>query len=133
MKVRALLFPGELGHWTDNIGNHIGLKSMGKEFVTGYLNIADGEKDPRNLLLAFSIDRVVLIEFDISSHVEVGSCAVLNEVERLLNDIQSFFDVTFCYFPITFRPPPDDPYGITPEQLKEKLLSVFHIISTWRT
>jgi len=26
--------------------------------------------------------------------------------------------VTFCYFPITFRPPPDDPYGITSEHLK---------------
>ena len=45
---------------------------MGKEFLTGYLNIADGEKDPRNLLLAFSIGRVLLIEFDISSHVEVS-------------------------------------------------------------
>ena len=50
---------------------------MGKEFVTGYLNIADGEKDPRNLLLAFTIGRVLLIEFDISPHVEVGSRALL--------------------------------------------------------
>ena len=49
-----------------------GLKSMGKEFLAGYLKTAEGEKDPRNLLLAFSIDRVLLIEFDISSHVEVG-------------------------------------------------------------
>ena len=54
------------------IGYHTGLKSMGKEFLAGYLNIADGEKDPRNLLLAFSIDRVLLIEFDISSHVQVS-------------------------------------------------------------
>lgn len=54
---------------------------MGKDFLTGYLSIADGEKDPRNLLLAFSIDRVVLIEFDISSHVEVSSRAALVEVE----------------------------------------------------
>jgi len=45
---------------------------MGKEFISGYLSIADGEKDPRNLLLAFSINRVLLIEFDISSHVEVS-------------------------------------------------------------
>jgi len=50
---------------------------MGKEFLVGYLNIADGEKDPRNLLLAFSIGRVLLIEFDISSHVEVSSSAIL--------------------------------------------------------
>lgn len=43
---------------------------------------------------------------------------------------QSFFDVTFCYFPITFRPPPDDPYGITSEQLKEKLLYVLYVTCT---
>ena len=65
---------GELSCRTDD---HAGLKSMGKEFVAGYLNTADGEKDPRNLLLAFAIDRVVMIEFDISSHVEVSSYALL--------------------------------------------------------
>lgn len=27
----------------------------------------------------------------------------------------------FCYFPITFRPPPDDPYGITAQDLKIRL------------
>ena len=27
----------------------------------------------------------------------------------------------FCYFPITFRPPPDDPYGITAQDLKLRL------------
>ena len=27
----------------------------------------------------------------------------------------------FDYFPITFKPPPNDPYGITPEQLKDRL------------
>ena len=51
---------------------------MGKDFLTGYLNIADGEKDPRNLLLAFSIDRVLLIEFDVSSRVEVGLSIVVD-------------------------------------------------------
>lgn len=56
---------------------------MGKEFLVGYLNIADGEKDPRNLLLAFSIGRVLLIEFDISSLVEVGF-NVLHQLERAL-------------------------------------------------
>jgi len=29
--------------------------------------------------------------------------------------------VTFCYFPISFRPPPNDPYGITAEDLKTSL------------
>lgn len=31
------------------------------------------------------------------------------------------FDSVFCYFPITFRPPPDDPYGITAQDLKTRL------------
>lgn len=45
---------------------------MGEEFLVGYLSIADGEKDPRNLLVAFAIGRVLLIEFDISSFAEVS-------------------------------------------------------------
>lgn len=28
------------------------------------------------------------------------------------------FDITYCYFPITFRPPPNDPYGISAEDLR---------------
>lgn len=31
------------------------------------------------------------------------------------------FDITFCYFPISFRPPPNDPYGITADDLKMAL------------
>lgn len=44
---------------------------MDKEFLAGYLALAEGEKDPRNLLVAFAIARVVIIEFDITLHVEV--------------------------------------------------------------
>jgi DNA repair/transcription protein MET18/MMS19 len=49
------------------------LKSKGKEFIDGYISLAEGEKDPRNLMIAFAIARVVLIEFDISAHIEVPS------------------------------------------------------------
>lgn len=45
---------------------------MGKEFLDGYVALADGEKDPRNLIVAFAIARVILIEFDIRERVEVG-------------------------------------------------------------
>lgn len=81
------------------------LNAMGKAFVAGYISLAEGEKDPRNLLVAFAIARVILIEFDISDHTE------------------SLFNITFCYFPITFRPPPDDPYGITTDDLRLALRS----------
>ncbi|KAF5355338.1 hypothetical protein D9758_006078 [Tetrapyrgos nigripes] len=76
------------------------LKSMNDSFISQYVALAEGEKDPRNLLVAFAIARVILIEFDISKFV------------------QSLFDITFCYFPIMFRPPPNDPYGITTEDLR---------------
>ncbi|KIR60191.1 DNA repair/transcription protein MET18/MMS19 [Cryptococcus bacillisporus CA1873] len=76
------------------------LKKMGTPFINSYTKIVDGEKDPRNLMLLFSIDRVILLEFDVKDHIE------------------DFFDITFCYFPITFRPPPNDPYGITADDLK---------------
>lgn len=76
------------------------LKKMGTPFINSYTKIVDGEKDPRNLMLLFSIDRVILLEFDVKDHIE------------------DFFDITFCYFPITFRPPPNDSYGITADDLK---------------
>lgn len=48
---------------------------MGEEFLKGYAVIAEGEKDPRNLLTAFAIARVILVEFDITDHVEVRDLA----------------------------------------------------------
>ncbi|CCM00251.1 uncharacterized protein FIBRA_02280 [Fibroporia radiculosa] len=84
------------------------LKGMGKEFLSGYISLAEGEKDPRNLLISFAIDRVLLLEFDVAAHVE------------------DLFNITFCYFPITFRPPPDDPYGITTDDLKNALSACLH-------
>jgi len=48
------------------------LKSKGKTFLDGYISLAEGEKDPRNLMVAFAIARVILIEFDVSVHTEVS-------------------------------------------------------------
>lgn len=45
---------------------------MGKTFLDGYVGLAEGEKDPRNLIVAFAIARVILIEFDIHEHVEAS-------------------------------------------------------------
>jgi DNA repair/transcription protein MET18/MMS19 len=44
---------------------------MGDRFLSGYIALVDGEKDPRNLLISFAIARVLAIEFDISSKFEV--------------------------------------------------------------
>lgn len=82
---------------------HLAVLSSIPSFLPGYIKLAEGEKDPRNLLLAFNIARIITLEFDITNHVD------------------DLFDITFCYFPITFKPPPNDPYGITTEDLKSAL------------
>lgn len=46
------------------------LKTMGDRFLSGYIALADGEKDPRNLMVAFAIARVLALEFDISNKSE---------------------------------------------------------------
>ncbi|CAN9135871.1 unnamed protein product [Alternaria alternata] len=54
-------------------------------------------------MVVFSILRVPMTEWNIGG------------------DAQDLFDAVFNYFPITFRPPPDDPYGITAQDLKDRL------------
>jgi DNA repair/transcription protein MET18/MMS19 len=73
------------------------------DFMSRFIAYFDGEKDPRNLMMVFSILRVPMTEWNIGA------------------DAQELFDAVFNYFPITFRPPPDDPYGITAQDLKDRL------------
>ncbi|KAH7123710.1 MMS19 nucleotide excision repair protein-like protein [Dendryphion nanum] len=73
------------------------------DFMSQFILYFDGEKDPRNLMVVFSILRVPMTEWSIGA------------------DAQQLFDAVFNYFPITFRPPPDDPYGITAQDLKNRL------------
>ncbi len=44
------------------------LKEMGDESLVGILDLVSGEKDPRNLMIVFSILNVVMVEWDISKH-----------------------------------------------------------------
>eukprot|EP00808_Paulinella_micropora_P022435 g31034.t1 len=80
-------------------------------FAVGLVAAMDGEKDPRNLLTCFQLVSSVLSRF---SKESISS--------ELCNEL---FDVTSCYFPITFTPPPNDIFGITGDQLKRGLLEVF--------
>lgn len=41
--------------------------------MTGLVELVGGEKDPRNLMIVFSVVKVVLVEFDIVPHVEVST------------------------------------------------------------
>jgi DNA repair/transcription protein MET18/MMS19 len=79
------------------------IREMKDESLTGITDLVAGEKDPRNLMLIFSMLRVLMVEWDIQDHE------------------QTMFDSVYAYFPITFRPPPNDPYGITAQDLKDRL------------
>uniref|UniRef100_A0A8C3B0W9 MMS19 nucleotide excision repair protein n=1 Tax=Cyclopterus lumpus TaxID=8103 RepID=A0A8C3B0W9_CYCLU len=80
------------------------LKGLGADFVFGFVQSMDGERDPRNLLLAFQIAKsIVRRGYDLGKFTE------------------ELFEVTSCYFPIDFSPPPNDPHGITREELIQML------------
>ncbi|KAJ5675096.1 uncharacterized protein N7477_005030 [Penicillium maclennaniae] len=88
----------------DLMSNHRkALLEMGDMSLIGIVDLMTGEKDPRNLMMVFSILKVVMMEWEITNHVEL------------------LFDSVYNYFPITFRPPPNDPYGITAQDLKGRL------------
>lgn len=82
--------------------------------MKSYAELAEGEKDPRNLLLAFALDRVILLEFDVSKYIEVRT---FHRLTPLLTWLQKYYDITFCYFPITFKAPANDPYGVSSASL----------------
>lgn len=84
------------------------------EFAVGFVSAVDGEKDPRCLMLALDIARALLSN---EPPFRFGD-AVASYTGEL-------FDVVACYFPITFTPPPNDPYGITREVLIMALRRVF--------
>lgn len=47
------------------------LKGLGVESLVGITDLVSGEKDPRNLMIVFSILRVVMTEWDVVGHAEV--------------------------------------------------------------
>lgn len=83
------------------------LKGLGADFTFGFIQVMDGEKDPRNLMVAFQIVRDLILK----------NYALGPFVEEL-------FEVTSCYFPIDFTPPPNDPHGIQREDLILSLRAV---------
>ncbi len=52
--------------------NHRGsLKSLGDGAIVGITDLVSGEKDPRSLMIIFSILQVIMVEWDIAAKAEV--------------------------------------------------------------
>lgn len=83
-----------------------------EKFVSAFIYIAGGEKDPRNLLISFKLNTVI------NQTVQFEDRTTNSTHDQLLTEL---FDVCFCYFPISFTPPANDPYKITASQLKSEL------------
>ena len=79
-------------------------------FVQGYLKFVEDEKDPRCLLLSFSMFVKIcqLFDYNIISHYSM-----------------ELFDIVSCYFPIEFTRPKNDIHGITSDELRDLLLKCF--------
>lgn len=77
-------------------------------FVETYINVASGEKDPRNLMCSFKLNYNITTTLDNS---------------LVFPSRQQLFDILFSYFPITFKPPKNDPYKISNRDLKLALRS----------
>ena len=58
------------------------LKDLGDESIIGITDLFSGEKDPRNLMVIFSVLKVVIVEWDISGHAEV--CPMLEGFGHML-------------------------------------------------
>ena len=72
-------------------------------YIETYINVASGEKDPRNLMTSFKLNHQITTTLD----------------EALVfPSRQQLFDILFSYFPITFKPPKNDPYKISNSDLK---------------
>ncbi|EGW31288.1 uncharacterized protein SPAPADRAFT_56167 [Spathaspora passalidarum NRRL Y-27907] len=102
-----LILGGLLESKGQYISTHTELADL---YVKAFVHIASGEKDPRNLINSFSLNTKInsLFTFDANNNLH----------QQLIDDL---FDVCFCYFPITFTPPPNDPYKITSNDLKSAL------------
>lgn len=80
------------------------IEGMSERFIDGILSLVEFEKEPRNLMIVFSVLRVIMAEF----------AATERQTEAL-------WDSVFRYYPITFNPKPGDKIQVTKQDLQKRL------------
>jgi hypothetical protein len=108
------------------------LKPYGTEILEGIVNSMDEEKDPRCLLEVFRVLHLAMRRFHghltnrtlVTSTTESeqedehdGGMKLKADSSQMMLLSVRVFEAVNCYFPITFNPPPNDPFGITSEML----------------
>ncbi|KAK5578751.1 hypothetical protein RB653_008424 [Dictyostelium firmibasis] len=84
------------------------IQELKNDFMVGYLQFIDNEKDPRNLIFSFRLLPKVI--YNIPEHKHF---------------LESLFEIISCYFPISFNPKGNDPNSITKDDLSNALLNCF--------
>lgn len=79
------------------------MKTLGPDFVYGFISAMDGERDPRNLLFLFGFLPTFL------RHIPLGHL------------VEEMFEVISCYYPIDFHPSPEDPAAVSRQDLADEL------------
>ena len=109
------------------------LRARGPEFVFNAIRCMDGEKDPRNLLYKLGVLRQLATSFPLSDELaevpaRLPAClpALADARNRVGVGTQDLFDALACYFPITFTPPPNDPFAISSDELRTRLRYAQH-------
>lgn len=54
------------------------LKSLGDEVIVGITDLVSGEKDPRGLMIIFSVLHVIMVEWDIANQAEASKLYAVN-------------------------------------------------------
>jgi len=86
------------------------LRGITAEFVCGFVQAIDCEKDPRNLLICLRLVETVAKEFTLNATLA-----------------EQLFEVVACYYPIDFSPPAGLTTSVTRDQLSAALLNAMTV------
>jgi len=86
------------------------IRGMGADFINIITDLCSNERDPRNLMLIFSMVEVILAEWDPADTAQGAD---------------DLYELLSRYFPISFRPKPGDPIDISGDDLITRLRNCF--------
>lgn len=130
------------GHENNKLGNNLYLQTklyINNTIIPCFCNAAEGEKDPRCLYLVMKTlsNYMHIYRTDIfvptSSQAEGGGDVApqiamdvvsMRETQESIDKLaERVYNIVACYFPITFVPPPDDPFKVSTQMLVDGLQS----------
>ncbi|RWS26259.1 hypothetical protein B4U80_12993 [Leptotrombidium deliense] len=101
------------------------LTEIKSDFLFGFIQAIEGERDPRCLLVTFKLFVNITENFTLGIVVAFISDCYLNECSFLGHLDEEMFEVISCYFPITYSPPENVKYDVSRQDLCDALQDCF--------